>query len=127
MSSVTPPRRPRASTGSRLRDRLTYPVAVYALVLVWGVGDVASTVAAAGATGSPGLELNPLMRILLATDPLLVPLVKLVVVTVAGLALFAWRDVVEQVPGWRAWFATMTGIGSLVVCNNLLVAVAAVV
>lgn len=93
------------------------------MVLVWGFGDVASTLLAAAATSTPTRELNPLVGFLLQIDPLLVVLLKAIVVGTAAAALLASRDVVEGLPGWRAWFATMVAVGSLVVGNNLLVAV----
>lgn len=95
---------------------------VYALVLVWGFGDVLSTFFAASATGSIAMEANPWMRILLSADPLYVIALKAAVVLYAGIVLLECRDIVERVPGWRAWFAGVVGIGMLVSANNLAVA-----
>lgn len=53
---------------------------VYALVLVWGFGDVVSTYVAVSAVGGVAMEANPWMRLLLATEPLLVLAVKAAVV-----------------------------------------------
>lgn len=105
---------------SRLRGRLPgYVGFVYALVLVWGAGDVLSTYAAVSARGSAGAEANPWIRLLLDTEPLLVAVLKGAVVLYAGVVLLACRPVVERVPGWQAWFFTVVGIGWLVVVTNL--------
>lgn len=102
-----------------------YVGAVYALVLIWGLGDVVSTFFAAAATGGAAHELNPLVRVMLAHEPLLVPVLKAAVVLYAGVVLLECRDVVERVPGWRVWFVGVVGAGSLVVLNNTLVGLAA--
>lgn len=126
MPRTTTPRRLGSAPIGRLATA-SYGHLVAALVLVWGVGDVGSTGLAAAATGSTALELNPLMRLLLQVEPLLVPLVKAAVVLAVAVALHGFRDAVEGLPGWRAWFLSMVGVGSLVICNNLAVAVAALV
>ena len=102
-----------------------YAALVYSLVLVWGLGDVVSTLFAAGAAGA-GMETNPWIRALLARDPLLVLALKATVVLLAGVVLLECRAVVERVPGWRAWFVGVLTAGSLVTLNNLLVGLAAV-
>lgn len=124
MSTATS-RRTGSPPGGRGERSTRYVGYVYALAVIWGLGDVASTFFAAAATGAVGGELNPLMRVLLATDPVLVLVLKAAVVLVAAVALLSCRDVVERVPGWRVWFATMLGAGTLVVVNNALVGVAA--
>lgn len=96
---------------------------VYALVLVWGLGDVVSTYVAVSAVG-PGMEFNPWMRILLATDPLLMLAVKAAVVLYAGVILLECRSVVERVPGWQLWFAGVVVLGWTVVINNLAIGIA---
>lgn len=95
---------------------------VYALVLVWGLGDVLSTFAAVSAVGSVAGEANPWIRVLFGIDPLFVLALKAAVVLYAGVVLLECRPVVERVPGWRVWFVTVVGIGWLVVVNNLAVA-----
>lgn len=102
-----------------------YAVLVYALVLVWGFGDVVSTFLAARVTGAAGRELNPLVASMLAAEPLLVLALKAGVVLLAGTLLLTCRDVVVEVPGWRAWFGAVILAGSLVVANNTAVALAA--
>jgi hypothetical protein len=97
---------------------------VYALVLVWGLGDVVSTYVAVSAVGDVGMEVNPWIRILLATEPLLVLVVKAAVVLYAGVVLLACRPVVEQVPGWQVWFGAVVVAGWAVVLNNLAIGIA---
>ena len=97
---------------------------VYALVLVWGVGDVVSTYFAVSAVGDVGMEINPWMRVLLATEPLLVGIVKAAVVLYAGVVLLECRDIVERVPGWWVWFVTIVVAGWAVVLNNLAIGIA---
>ena len=117
-------RTPRVPVG--LGDhRPGYVALVYALVLVWGFGDVASTYFVVAATGTTVGEVNPLIRLMLDTEPLLVIALKAGVVCYAGVVLLACRDVVRRVPGWRAWFTLVVGAGALVVCNNALVGIAA--
>jgi hypothetical protein len=99
---------------------------VYALVLVWGLGDVVSTYLAAAATG-PAMELNPWIRVLLAWEPLAVAALKGAVVLYAGVVLLACRPVVERVPGWRLWLAGVVGAGLVVVATNLAVSLVAAV
>lgn len=124
MSSVRPSRRPGrlAALGARLPGYVTF---VYALVLVWGLGDVVSTFFAVSLTGTTANELNPLVRVMLDTEPLLLLVLKAGVVLYAGVVLLECRDLVERVPGWRAWFAAVVGVGALVVLNNTAVGLAA--
>lgn len=103
-----------------------YEELVYALVLVWGLGDVLSTFFAASATGTAAMEGNPWIRILLANEPLLVLALKAAVVLYAGVVLLECRRIVEQVPGHRAWFVGVVGVGMAVTANNLAVAIAAI-
>lgn len=90
---------------------------VYALVLVWGLGDVLSTFFAVSTMGT-GNEINPWMQFLLSTEPMLVVAVKAAVVLYAGVVLLECQPIVERVPGWRAWFGGVVGFGTLVVLNN---------
>jgi hypothetical protein len=46
-----------------------YVELVYALVAVWGAGDVLSTYAAVSASGGTGMEVHPWMELLLDTEP----------------------------------------------------------
>lgn len=94
---------------------------VYALVLVWGLGDVLSTFFAVAVTGSLDGEVNPWLRALLAHEPLLVVALKAAVVLYAGVVLLECRPIVERVPWWRAWFVGIVGLGWLVVLNNTVV------
>ena len=103
-----------------------YEQLVYALVLVWGLGDVLSTFFAASATGTAAMEGNPWIRILLANEPLLVLALKAAVVLYAGVVLLECRPIVERVPGHRAWFVGVVGVGMLVTANNVAVGLAAV-
>lgn len=100
-----------------------YVALVYGLVLVWGLGDLTSTLFATAATGTASAEFNPWLRVMMAHEPLLVVAVKAAVVLYAGVVLLACRPVVERVPYWRAWFAAVVGVGTLVVANNTIVAV----
>lgn len=117
----------RHSVGSLRAALPGYVGLVYALVLVWGLGDVLSTFAAASAVGSVAAEANPWIRLLFGMDPLFVLALKAAVVLYAGIVLLECRPVVERVPGWRAWFVVVVGIGWLVVVNNLAVAFVAMV
>jgi hypothetical protein len=111
-----------AALGERLPD---YVSLVYALVLVWGLGDVVSTYFAVSATGSTVNELNPLVRLMLDTEPLLVVAFKAGIVLYAGVVLLACRDLVQRVPGWRVWFGLVVVAGAVVVANNTAVGLAA--
>jgi hypothetical protein len=100
---------------------VSYTTFVYALVAVWGLGDVLSTYVAVSAVGDAGLEVNPWIRVLLETEPLLVLVLKAAVVLYAGVVLVECRSLVQRVPGWRLWFAGVVTAGWLVVVNNLAV------
>lgn len=115
------------SAATRLGSLLPpYRGLVYALVLVWGFGDVLTTFFAASATGSIAMEANPWVRVLFAADPLYVLALKAAVVLYAGVVLLECRDVVERVPGWQGWFVCVLGVGVLVSANNLAVAFVAI-
>jgi hypothetical protein len=101
-----------------------YVELVFALVIIWGFGDAASTLFASGAAG-PGLEANPWIRVLLVHHPLLVVALKAAVVLYAGVVLLECRSVVESVPGWRAWFLGVVAVGATVVLTNVYVGLAA--
>lgn len=98
-----------------------YVELVFVVVLVWGFGDAVSTLLAADAVGFHH-EQNPWLRLLLSIEPLLVPLVKGAVVLVVGVVLLECRDVIESVPHWRVWFATVILAGTLVIAGNVYVA-----
>jgi len=124
MSTVSPHRR--SGRLARVRALLPgYVSFVYALVFIWGLGDVLSTFFAVSVTGTTVNELNPLVRLMLETEPLLVLALKAGVVLYAGVVLLACRDLVERVPGWRLWFAGVVAAGMLVVANNTAVGLAA--
>jgi hypothetical protein len=97
----------------------TYREFVVAMVLVWGVGDVLSTYWAMVLTGGVGMEANPLVRGLLAHEPLLLLGLKAAVVLYAGVLLLEGRPLVERVPGWRIWFTGLILAGTAVVLGNL--------
>ncbi|WP_276270603.1 DUF5658 family protein [Haloarcula litorea] len=118
----TPSARPR-SLRARVADP-DYVDLVFALVFVWGFGDLVSTLLAVHATGVE-TEANPWIRVLLAHEPLLVVALKAAVALYVGVVLLACRPVVERVPGWRTWFGTVVGLGCGVVALNLVVAVLA--
>ena len=105
-------------------EKPDYVELVFALVLVWGFGDAASTLFASGAAG-PGLEANPWIRLLLVHHPLLVVVLKAAVVLYAGVVLLECRSVVESVPGWRVWFLGVVGVGAAVVLSNVYVGLVA--
>ena len=113
---------PRTLT-ARLR-RPEYVELVFAVVFVWGTGDLFSTFAALHVTGL-WAEANPLIRTLLARDPLLVVALKGAVMLVVGGLLFRYQAAVEQLPRWRLWLGGLVGLGSGVVALNLYVAIAA--
>jgi len=102
-----------------------YVQSVAALVFVWGFGDAVSTVFAFAATGSLAMEANPLVRLVLAQNPLLVVVLKTGVAVVVGAALLACRERIERVPLWRPWLLSVTALGAAVVASNGLVAVRA--
>jgi len=105
-------------------ERPGYAELVFSLVIVWGFGDAASTLLAMGTAGAH-LEANPWIRLLLAHDPLLMVFLKAAVVLYAGVVLLECRPVVESVPGWRAWFVGVVGLGVAVVLGNVYVGLAA--
>lgn len=94
---------------------------VYAIVLVWGLGDVLSTYFAYAATESAQAEANPWIAVLLSHDPLLVLVVKAAVVLYVGVVLIELEWLVKRAPGWRFWLAGLVVAGILVVINNLIV------
>lgn len=96
---------------------------VYALVLVWGLGDVVSTYFAYAAIGTASIETNPWIGVLLASNPLLVLVVKAAVVLYTGIVLLEAQAVVQRTPGWRLWLSSVVIAGVLVVANNLLVGI----
>ncbi|PSQ32330.1 hypothetical protein BRD06_00060 [Halobacteriales archaeon QS_9_67_15] len=102
-----------------------YVELVVSLVIIWGFGDAASTLVAAAFAG-PSLEANPWIRLLLTQEPLLVVALKAAVVLYAGVVLLECRSVVERVPGWRAWFLGVIGLGTLVVLGNVYVGLVAI-
>ena len=102
-----------------------YVELVVSLVIVWGFGDAASTLVAAAFAG-PSVEANPWIRLLLTQEPLLVVALKAAVVLYAGVILLECRSVVERVPGWRAWFLSVIGLGTLVVLGNVYVGLVAI-
>ncbi|WP_262175248.1 DUF5658 family protein [Haloarcula laminariae] len=105
-------------------QRPDYVDLVFGIVFVWGTGDLFSTFAALYVTGI-GAEANPLIRTLLAHDPLLVVALKGAVMLVVGLTLVRYRAAVERLPRWRLWLGGLIGVGTVVVALNLYVAVAA--
>jgi len=113
---------PRAVT-ARL-SRPDYVELVFGIVFVWGTGDLLSTFAALHYTGL-WAEANPLVRTLLARDPLLVVALKGAVMLVVGIVLFEYQSAVEQLPRWRLWLGGLVGVGTGVVGLNLYVALAA--
>jgi len=102
-----------------------YVELVVSLVIIWGFGDAASTLVAAAFAG-PSVEANPWIRLLLTQEPLLVVALKAAVVLYAGVILLECRSVVERVPGWRAWFLGVIGLGTLVVLGNVYVGLVAI-
>jgi len=113
---------PRSLT-ARLQ-RPDYVELVFGIVFVWGTGDLFSTFAALHFTGV-WAEANPLVRTLLAHDPLLVVALKGGVMLVVGLLLFEYQAAVEQLPRWRLLLGGLIGVGTGVVALNLYVALSA--
>lgn len=107
--------------GLEVLPRSDYVRLVYALVLVWGLGDVTSTYFAYAAVGASHAEINPWMAVLLGYEPVLVGVVKAAVVLYVGVILLACRSTVEQVPGWRIWMGGVVVAGIAVTLNNLAV------
>jgi hypothetical protein len=97
---------------------------VYALVLIWGIGDILSTYVAYTATGDGSLEANPWISLLLSQDPFLVIALKGAVVLYTGIILLELQYFVRRTPGWRLWLSALVVSGILVVGNNLVVALA---
>lgn len=102
-----------------------YVVLVYAVVLIWGVGDLLSTYYAYAATGSSAGELNPFVAAMLSANPLLFAVVKAAVILWVGVVLLVFRASVEDLPRWRLWFVGIVGGGIITVLNNLAVGLAA--
>lgn len=102
-----------------------YVALVYALVLLWGLGDVLSTYFAYAALGTSDVEANPWIALLLAYDPVLVAVVKGAAVLSVGVILLTCREAIERVPGWRLWLVGLVVAGILVVATNLAVGVLA--
>jgi hypothetical protein len=96
---------------------------VYALVLVWGLGDVVSTYFAYAAIGTGSVEANPWIGVMLQYNPLLVLAVKAAVVLYTGVVLLEAGKFVRRTPGWRLWLSGLVVAGILVVVNNLLVGI----
>lgn len=103
----------------------SYVELVYSLVLVWGFGDAVSTLFAASHAGLEG-EINPLIRALIETEPLLVVAVKMAVALAVGIALLQWRVAVQRVPLWRGWLLAIVSAGTVVVLGNVVVGLLAV-
>lgn len=101
-----------------------YVELVLSLVIVWGFGDAVSTLVATTFAG-PSLEANPWIRLLLVHDPMLMVVLKAAVVLYAGVVLLECRSVVEAVPGWRAWFLGVIGLGAVVALGNVYVGLSA--
>lgn len=99
-----------------------YGELVISIVIIWGFGDVISTLVASAAAGTIHLEANPLIRAMLAHDPMVMIGAKAAIVLVVGLALLAARPVVETVPAWRGWFIGINAFGAVVVLSNVTVA-----
>jgi len=110
MSALTPTRS--QSLVARV-TRLDYVDLVFALVFVWGAGDLLSTLVAVNFAGI-GAKQNPLVRTLLVISPLLLIALKMGVVLSVALTLLASRSLVERVPLWRPWLATVVGVGAVV-------------
>lgn len=106
-------------------DSREYVSLIYALVLLWGLGDIFSTYFAHALVGPGAGEANPWMHVLLAYNPVLVAVVKGAVVLYVGIVLLEYRDIVQTVPGWRVWLTGLVVAGILVVVNNLAVGVIA--
>jgi len=106
-------------------DSPEYVGLVYALVLVWGLGDVISTYFAYAVVGTAAAESNPWIAALLAYHPVAVIVLKAAVVLYAGVVLLACRRIVKTVPWWRFWLSSVVVLGVCVVLNNLLVGAAA--
>lgn len=103
----------------------SYTDLVTALVAVWGFGDAVSTLFALALTRDLSLEANPLVRALVAQTPLFLLVVKAVVVLVVGAALLRYREQITSVPLWRPWLLGVLGLGTLIVCSNVYVGLAA--
>jgi hypothetical protein len=100
-----------------------YVALVYALVLLWGLGDVFSTYFVFALLGTSTLESNPWMSLLLDYNPVLVAVVKGAVVLYVGVILLEYHTLVQRVPWWRFWLSGMVVVGILVVVNNLAVGI----
>lgn len=98
-----------------------YAELVLGVVFVWGTGDLLSTLVAVHFVGIGG-EANPLIRTLLANEPLLVVAVKSAVALFVGLVLLRFQSVVKSVPRWRLCLAAIIGLGTGIVAMNLAVA-----
>jgi hypothetical protein len=112
------------STAHSIRRQATdpgYTELVFAVVFVWGAGDLISSLLAFHTTGIHA-EANPLIRTLFAYDPLLVVIFKGAVTLAVGLILLTYRQSIERIPMSNLWLGTMVGVGIAVVGINLAVA-----
>lgn len=112
------------STVSSLRRQAIdpdYTDLVFATVFVWGTGDLLSSLLAFYVTGIH-MEANPLIRILLARNPLYVIVLKSAVALAVGIVLLKQRHAIERIPLSNVWLGTLIGIGIGVVALNLTVA-----
>jgi hypothetical protein len=103
-----------------------YVESVFALVFVWGFGDAVSTLIALTFTGDVGMEANPLVRRLLAHEPMLLLVMKGTVALIVGVTLLTYRDTVERVPLWRPWLLSVTCVGTFIVVSNVYVGLTAI-
>lgn len=108
------------------KESREYVSLTYALVLLWGLGDIFSTYFAYAIVGGNAGEANPWMGLLLTYNPILVAVVKGAVVLYVGIILIEYEDLVKTAPGWRIWLVTLVVGGILVVVNNLTVGLIAV-
>ena len=100
-----------------------YVALVYALVLVWGLGDILSTYFVFAIVETSAFESNPWMMVMLEYNPLLVTVVKGAVVLYVGVILLELDWLVQRAPGWRVWLSGLVVAGILVVVNNLSVGI----
>jgi len=119
MSTADCPGSPRAGSARE------YVALVYAVVLIWGMGDLLSTYYAYAATGSSAGELNPFVAAMLSAHPLLLAVVKAAAILWVGVVLLVFRSRIETLPAWRLWFVAVVGGGMVIVLNNLLTGVIA--
>lgn len=96
--------------------------AALAFFVVWGIGDLLSTIAMTQAIG-PWFEANPVMRFFLSQGAIDFAIVKFVGSGLVTAGIYYWRDGLWQNSYWVPIYEVMLIWGVLVVIANTLASV----